>query len=127
MPHRIAAALNANRPLLLVRPPDPPLLWLATVRAWALAHGPLRAPHSSVSMRAMYGDPWRPGELSLARGGVLVLDDAGEFFDTVLRAVAVNRWSSAGGRSTRIVAVVPDLDSTRTVRSACLIPWTVVQ
>lgn len=42
---------------------------------------PLRAPHHSVTVRGLLGGgtPLRPGEVTLAHGGVLLLDEAGEF------------------------------------------------
>lgn len=58
---------------------------------------PLRAPHHSCSRAAITGGgpegAWRPGEVSLAHGGVLLLDEAPEFSLLVLRevTVAVNR------------------------------------
>jgi len=49
---------------------------------------PFRAPHHTISQRGMYGQvlrgwDWRPGEVSLASGGVLFLDDAPEFHQTI--------------------------------------------
>jgi magnesium chelatase family protein len=39
---------------------------------------PLRAPHHSISLPAMVGLPPHPGEVSLAHGGVLLLDEVDE-------------------------------------------------
>ncbi len=51
-----------------------------------------RAPHHSVSIQGMMGTLrghiWRPGELALAHGGVLYLDEAPEFRNEVLMSVA---------------------------------------
>ena len=61
----------------------------------ALPHGPLvrppfRAPHHSSSMAALIGGGTaraRPGEISAATGGVLFLDELGEFAPSVLDAL----------------------------------------
>lgn len=56
--------------------------------------GPFRAPHHSVSERGMMGSlehgwRYRPGELHLAHGGVLYLDEAPELSAGVVRRVAM--------------------------------------
>ena len=51
---------------------------------------PFRAPHHSASMIAMVGGgsgALRPGEVSMAHGGVLFLDEVGEFMPSVLDAL----------------------------------------
>jgi len=53
---------------------------------------PFRAPHHTVSLGGMTGTfrkgwDWRPGELSLAHGGVLFLDEVEQFSRRVLDAV----------------------------------------
>ena len=55
--------------------------------------GPFRAPHHPVSVQAMTGSirsdgTWVPGEIALAHGGVLFLDEAPEFSLRVLELVA---------------------------------------
>jgi magnesium chelatase family protein len=51
---------------------------------------PFRAPHHTISVGAIRGcaGRWRPGELSLAHGGTLLLDELPEFQPQVLRLVA---------------------------------------
>lgn len=53
--------------------------------------GHLRAPHHSVSTLGLVGQlrrhMWRPGEIALAHGGTLVLDEAPEFRLEALEAV----------------------------------------
>jgi magnesium chelatase family protein len=45
---------------------------------------PFRAPHHTLSYAAMFGALGRPGEVSLAHGGVLLLDDVTEFRGSVV-------------------------------------------
>ena len=68
---RSAAGLSVPDGALVVRPP-------------------VRAPHHGTSVVSMLGggNPWlRPGEVSLAHGGVLFLDELGEFPAVVLDAL----------------------------------------
>jgi magnesium chelatase family protein len=48
---------------------------------------PYRAPHHQASAAALMGKPQRPGELSLAHGGVLFLDELPEFRRDLLEAL----------------------------------------
>jgi len=56
---------------------------------------PFRAPHHTVSFTGLVGDgkAFRPGELSLAHGGVLFLDEVDEFQTRCLEAVA-HAWEN---------------------------------
>ena len=70
---------------------------------------PFRAPHHSISMLGLTGrlhDGWRlrPGELALAHGGILFLDDATEFPTVALQMVA----TVARRERVRLVFNVPD-------------------
>lgn len=49
---------------------------------------PFRAPHHTVSSAGLVGDRTRPGEVHLARHGVLLLDDLVEFRQSVIEALA---------------------------------------
>jgi magnesium chelatase family protein len=49
---------------------------------------PLRAPHHSVSDAGLVGSRGRPGEVSLAHGGCLLLDEVHEFRRSALEALA---------------------------------------
>lgn len=64
---------------------------------------PFRAPHSSASMAALIGGgrPVVPGEVSLASGGVLFLDDVQDFSPAALRALHI----ALEDRQVRIVRV----------------------
>ena len=54
---------------------------------------PFRAPHHTVTLGAMVGDLSHPGELSLASGGTLLVDDAREWPLATLRGV-IGAWIS---------------------------------
>ena len=61
-----------------------------SLRGGLIRRPPLRAPHHSATMVALIGggtDAMRPGEVSLAHGGVLFLDELAEFPPTVLDAL----------------------------------------
>jgi magnesium chelatase family protein len=65
---------------------------VAGLEAPSTHHAVFRAPHHTVSEAAMRGWvfngwAWRPGEMSLASGGVLFLDEITEFRKPVLEAV----------------------------------------
>jgi magnesium chelatase family protein len=112
--HALAVAAAGGHHLLLVGPPGagktmlaqrlpgllPPLSPRAALEAtvvhsaagMALPHGlvirpPLRAPHHTASIVSLVGGgtaAMRPGEISLAHGGVLFMDELAEFPATVL-------------------------------------------
>lgn len=52
-------------------------------------HPPFRAPHHTASVRSLLGDPgaWFPGEVTLAHGGILYLDEADAFPGASIRVV----------------------------------------
>ncbi|HEV3281929.1 MAG TPA: YifB family Mg chelatase-like AAA ATPase [Acidimicrobiales bacterium] len=94
-------ALEATRVHSVAGEPMPP--------SGLIERPPLRAPHHGVSPVAMIGGgtTWmRPGEISLAHGGVLFLDEMGEFPAAVLDALrqpleeGVVRVSRARGTTT---------------------------
>lgn len=67
--HSIAGELTENRPIILKRP--------------------IRMPHHSTTLAAMVGGGKKivPGEISLASGGILILDEMSEFPRVVLEAL----------------------------------------
>jgi magnesium chelatase family protein len=73
---------------------------------------PFRAPHHTVSEAGMTGTlrtgySVHPGELSLAHGGILLLDEAAEFrtpvLEHVLRALRTGEVELCGPRGTRVI------------------------
>ena len=75
-------AMMVNRPLLLVGPVGSGKLVLAQIIG-KIRGGAFRAPHHTVSQHGMFGNttPHKeyPGEVDLAKGGVLLLDEFPEF------------------------------------------------
>ena len=77
----------------------------------------IRAPHHSVSEAGLFGvlrdHQWRPGELALAHGGVLLLDEAPEFrvgtLERVARVWKARHISLMSRTSTLTVPAVFDL------------------
>lgn len=67
--HSIAGELSEKKPIILKRP--------------------VRAPHHSTTLAAMVGGGKKivPGEISLASGGILILDEMSEFKRTVLESL----------------------------------------
>jgi magnesium chelatase family protein len=73
---------------------------------------PFRAPHHTVSEAGLRGTfrkdyQWRPGEVSLAHGGTLLLDELPEFRAAALDAVHEAMTGSLTLASTRARIVVP--------------------
>ncbi|MBA4175933.1 MAG: ATP-dependent protease [Leptothrix sp. (in: Bacteria)] len=64
-------------------------LTAAGAEAWLFGQRPVRAPHHTASAVALVGggSPPRPGEISLAHGGVLFLDETPEFPRAALEAL----------------------------------------
>jgi len=87
---------------LLPEPDEREALELATIASAAgavdstLGTRPFRAPHHSASSAAIVGggDPVRPGEVTLAHGGVLFLDEVPEFRRDAIEAL---RTTMEGG------------------------------
>jgi magnesium chelatase family protein len=63
---------------------------------------PWQAPHHTISLPALLGSPRRPGAISLAHGGVLFCDDAGE-----LRPAAVNALTGVLDRRRIVLGPAP--------------------
>lgn len=83
---------------ILPSPTEPEALDIATIASAAgvtppsrlrLVRRPFRAPHHSATQAALIGGgtPIRPGEVTLAHGGVLFLDELPEFQRTALEAL----------------------------------------
>lgn len=80
----------------------PPMLETTAIESAWIYHGaklpprlhpgvtpPFRAPHHTTSIAGIIGLPNRPGEVHLAHGGVLFLDELDEFRSDTIRALAV--------------------------------------
>lgn len=96
-PHGSGAHLLARAIRGLLPPPSPGLAEGIASAASAAGFGykpqrPFRAPHHTASAVGLAGggDPPRPGELALAHGGVLMLEDLPEFSREAMEAV---RWA----------------------------------
>lgn len=95
---------------------------------------PFRAPHHTVSDAGLVGARGRPGEVSLAHGGMLFLDEVAEFrrsaLDALRVALAQGRAVTPDGRVTppcfpaRPALVVGTCDPKDVKRARALFPWT---
>lgn len=92
--------LARRLPSILPPPKDAELIDIATIRSasWPthapteqFASRPFRAPHHTASTAAIVGggDPIRPGEVTLAHGGVLFLDELPEFQRSAIESLRV--------------------------------------
>jgi len=71
---------------------------------------PFRAPHCTASVAGMVGHGWRPGELSLAHGGMLFLDELPDFTRSAMDAVKyamTNGEIVLGGRPPLYLRALP--------------------
>lgn len=84
---RIATRLNNSRPLVGDERLEMAKIWSISGLANGNLERPFRAPHHSVSEAGLVGDSKRPGELSLAHGGVLYLDELNEFRRTAMASL----------------------------------------
>ena len=88
----IARRLPSILPEMTHHERDALLAIYASARLEVPEDRPYRAPHHSVSIPGMLGtfsdSGWRPGEVSLAYGGVLFFDEIEEVPPTILRTVA---------------------------------------
>lgn len=95
---------------------------------------PFRAPHHTVSEAGLVGARGRPGEVSLAHGGLLFLDEVAEFrrsaLDALRVALAQGRAVTPDGRVTppcfpaRPALVVGTCEPRDVERARALFPWT---
>lgn len=84
----------------------------------ARAYAPYRAPHHTVSAMGLLGGNKRPGEVSLAHGGILVLEDVGEFrmaiIEDLFRAVQKGYSTTQGinypCRPQKIIMTLPPVE-----------------
>lgn len=111
MQRLLLVGTGTTRVARMIHAAEPPMLettaiesaWIYTgarmpPRLHPLAAPPFRAPHHTVSIAGLIGTNGRPGEVHLAHGGVLFLDELDEFRTDAIRALAcaLNLGSVAG-------------------------------
>ena len=67
---------------------------------------PFRAPHHTISAAALAGASYRPGEVHLATGGVLFLDELAEFSRTAIEMIAQTLRAMPAASRPLVVAAV---------------------
>ena len=133
--------LEARAAAARLEPPDNPYQTIAALStAGILDPGqlwvPFRAPHHTVSEAGLVGSRGRPGEVSLAHGGCLLLDEAHEYRKSaletlahVVRAGEAVTYQVAAGAASPWFAARPQLiigtcPPDQVERARKLYPWT---
>ncbi|GMV18346.1 MAG: hypothetical protein AMXMBFR56_65700 [Polyangiaceae bacterium] len=128
-PHGSGATRTARRIAAQLQVPEPSVVWDAFA-IWSKAgllptHDssmsiPFRAPHHTVSDAGLVGSGERPGEVSLAHGGCLYLDEVSEFRRSAMNALRDERFAFPGAPQIIIGSCTPK----ELPRARSLYPWT---